>query len=258
MTGILYYRVNSNYLAHYGVKGMHWGVWNAETKAKYGLDGSISKGAKREIQRLALTNASNTGGTVGGLVGAFTGNPLLAGGSAIAATAASYPIHNLKLRKQYKKGSDAIDKLVTKRGKDGKPIDKKERDFQRAKTLSTVSTIAANAAVVGVATTKGHALVSGLINGISSNVSNTTNPVTGLFPPDPNYHTHPEYIQVYNELRPKPHTHTGHTPSSSLSSQLNAALSQQLQNGSSNGLHQVPDIQVPVPHNPTWLEAFRK
>lgn len=26
----------SGYLAHYGVKGMKWGVWNSETKAKYG------------------------------------------------------------------------------------------------------------------------------------------------------------------------------------------------------------------------------
>ena len=29
--------VNGDYLAHHGVKGMHWGVWNDETKRKYGL-----------------------------------------------------------------------------------------------------------------------------------------------------------------------------------------------------------------------------
>ena len=33
-----------DHLAHYGVKGMHWGVWNAETAARY------SRVAKRGIK----------------------------------------------------------------------------------------------------------------------------------------------------------------------------------------------------------------
>lgn len=31
------------YLTHHGVKGMHWGVWNAETKLKYGNEGKIQQ-----------------------------------------------------------------------------------------------------------------------------------------------------------------------------------------------------------------------
>lgn len=30
-------KVNDDFLAHYGVKGMKWGEWNDETKRKYGL-----------------------------------------------------------------------------------------------------------------------------------------------------------------------------------------------------------------------------
>ena len=29
--------IDKSYLAHYGTKGMKWGVWNDETKRKYGL-----------------------------------------------------------------------------------------------------------------------------------------------------------------------------------------------------------------------------
>lgn len=31
------------YLSHHGVKGMKWGVWNAETQAKYGLESAMNK-----------------------------------------------------------------------------------------------------------------------------------------------------------------------------------------------------------------------
>ena len=35
--------MNNRYLKHYGVKGMHWGVWNAETRARYAEGKSIRK-----------------------------------------------------------------------------------------------------------------------------------------------------------------------------------------------------------------------
>ena len=47
-----YYRVtySNNYLSHHGVKGMKWGVWNEETKARYnggkGRDKTIQKNEK--------------------------------------------------------------------------------------------------------------------------------------------------------------------------------------------------------------------
>ena len=35
---------SSAYLEHYGVKGMHWGVWNAETRARYADEGKTPQG----------------------------------------------------------------------------------------------------------------------------------------------------------------------------------------------------------------------
>lgn len=40
---LVYTDGNSAYLSHSGVKGMHWGVWNSETRAKY----AGSKGSAR-------------------------------------------------------------------------------------------------------------------------------------------------------------------------------------------------------------------
>lgn len=39
---------SSAFLAHHGVKGMKWGRWNAETKAKYGMDAPQGGGAVDE------------------------------------------------------------------------------------------------------------------------------------------------------------------------------------------------------------------
>ena len=36
--------VDSGYLVHYGTKGMKWGVWNDETKRKYGLANASLQG----------------------------------------------------------------------------------------------------------------------------------------------------------------------------------------------------------------------
>ena len=36
-----YFDDGSEYLAHYGVKGMHWGEWNEETRQRYTNDGKI-------------------------------------------------------------------------------------------------------------------------------------------------------------------------------------------------------------------------
>ena len=35
---------SNGYLAHHGVKGMHWGVWNAETQARYAEEGKTPPG----------------------------------------------------------------------------------------------------------------------------------------------------------------------------------------------------------------------
>lgn len=35
---------SDGYLEHYGTKGMHWGVWNAETRLRYQNEGNTSGG----------------------------------------------------------------------------------------------------------------------------------------------------------------------------------------------------------------------
>lgn len=47
-----YAEIEEECMAHYGVKGMHWGVWNAETLAKYrgrGLGGEKAKKLKKAV-----------------------------------------------------------------------------------------------------------------------------------------------------------------------------------------------------------------
>lgn len=46
----------SEALAHYGIKGMKWGVWNEETKARYGESKSVAKSRKRYEKALAQRN----------------------------------------------------------------------------------------------------------------------------------------------------------------------------------------------------------
>ena len=35
---------SDGYLAHHGVQGMHWGIWNAETRARYAEEGKAQQG----------------------------------------------------------------------------------------------------------------------------------------------------------------------------------------------------------------------
>ena len=35
---------SDGYLEHHGVQGMHWGIWNAETRARYSAEGKTQQG----------------------------------------------------------------------------------------------------------------------------------------------------------------------------------------------------------------------
>lgn len=57
------------YLAHHGVKGMHWGVWNSETARKYGAGagravGKTAKGVARATGRAVAVTLKKTGSAV--------------------------------------------------------------------------------------------------------------------------------------------------------------------------------------------------
>lgn len=46
---------SSAYLSHHGVKGMHWGVWNSDTRARYsgtGSERSVWRGSKRAARQM--------------------------------------------------------------------------------------------------------------------------------------------------------------------------------------------------------------
>lgn len=80
----------SEYLAHHGVKGMKWGVWNAETRAKYGRVGSSRKKGLNQTQK-AILRTVGTAAAVGTIalgaraVGTMLGGP--AGGVAASRVA---------------------------------------------------------------------------------------------------------------------------------------------------------------------------
>ena len=64
----------SEALAHHGVKGMKWGVWNEETKSRYGMSIKNPSKAKANIKF-----AAKSAGLVAG-VGAATAGSVVAGG----------------------------------------------------------------------------------------------------------------------------------------------------------------------------------
>ena len=42
---------SDGYLEHFGIKGMHWGVRNAETMARYAREGTGPKPSKRQVKK---------------------------------------------------------------------------------------------------------------------------------------------------------------------------------------------------------------
>lgn len=48
--------MSNTYLAHYGVKGMKWGVWNAETRRKYG---ELMANANDRLDKFYVDRAEN-------------------------------------------------------------------------------------------------------------------------------------------------------------------------------------------------------
>lgn len=180
---------SEGYLAHYGVKGMKWGVWNEDTRARYGFNGnasrkvknqvneltgkvkarygfdrSISKDTKKAIRRASFINAYSNGAVAGSLVGLITGQPHLAAGTTAAITALSYPFSNLSNRKQYKKGKLALDALTVKTNAKGKPVNKEEEKKRRNINKALALNAAMNTAILAATTAGGRAIVTSYLN----------------------------------------------------------------------------------------------
>ena len=87
----------NGYLAHYGTKGMKWGVHNEETKRRYG-EGGMSANKAAVIS--GATSAALTLATSGG-------NPLLAGVTGVTAAVTSKAASSAK-----KNGRKALEKVI--------------------------------------------------------------------------------------------------------------------------------------------------
>lgn len=103
-------------IAHHGVKGMKWGVWNAETQEKYNgrPKYKISKEVSREIHKASFKAAGRAAAI--GAAGSFAisgGNPFAAGLSAVASAASTVAYNEIANRSRLKKiGQQAIDQTL--------------------------------------------------------------------------------------------------------------------------------------------------
>lgn len=84
----------SNHLAHYGVQGMKWGVWNEETQRKY--SGGLGRASNAMKAKLSKAGSSASGGARA--VAAFSKRKLSAMGAKVNAMAS-----NSKAKREYKK-----------------------------------------------------------------------------------------------------------------------------------------------------------
>jgi hypothetical protein len=102
------------YLAHHGIKGMKWGVWNSETRARYTGTGKkpIPKEVSSKIHQLSVQNAA-TAAAAGGIIGGVrTGNPVLAGASAALSGALTMGYSEAVLRSGFKKGKYTVEDIL--------------------------------------------------------------------------------------------------------------------------------------------------
>lgn len=84
----------SNHLAHYGVKGMKWGVWNEETQRKY--SGGLGRASNAMKAKLSKAGSSASGGARA--VAAFSKRKMSAMGAKVNAMTS-----NSKAKREYKK-----------------------------------------------------------------------------------------------------------------------------------------------------------
>lgn len=104
---------SSGYLVHYGVKGMKWGEWNAETQARY--QGGKSDHSREDHDRAVVSGSVNAG-----LALAKTGGNVIAAGAAFS----SAYVASRAASKAIRAGRPLVDKLV-------KDPAKKEKAQQR-------------------------------------------------------------------------------------------------------------------------------
>ena len=95
---------SSGYLAHYGVKGMKWGVWNEETARRNNAGGSQKFQQRKKDMAAAAKSAAISASVTAIRTG---GNPTLT----IASFATSYASNRIA-QHVVRKGKPVIDKLV--------------------------------------------------------------------------------------------------------------------------------------------------
>ena len=123
---------SSGYLVHYGIKGMKWGVWNAETKARYNENPALREERDlKDRENAAITASLSSLATL-----AKTGGDPLAAAARFGAVYASSRI----AQKAVNAGRPIIDSLVT----DPVKREKAQRRFEdRVSSAVTASGTAA-------------------------------------------------------------------------------------------------------------------
>ncbi len=194
-------------LAHSGVKGMKWGVWNDETKAKYGgtrpRKTEAERQAAREIRNQSRKTAAAYGAMLGGMSMLRTGNPVV-GVLTFGAAYASSRISSTAARK----GRPLVEKLVKDPAKAKKITDAAEAGLTIAGTLALRQA--------------GAQAVTGLLTGITPTYSSTSG-----------YSSHPVLSNIKpgsvvqeglypTNATPKPHAALTQ-PSNGIASQLSNA-----------------------------------
>lgn len=136
-------------LAHYGVKGMKWGVWNTETKARY--SGSSNQDHEKAVQTAGLSAAANLAKFSRG---ALVINPAIAAvafGSAYATSRAGSAA--------IRAGKSAIEKKITD------PV-KREKAQRKLEDRVNALSYATTSGAVTLAGT-GNPLAAGIVFGTS-------------------------------------------------------------------------------------------
>lgn len=160
---------SSGCLVHYGVKGMKWGVWNAETSARY-------KGGLSDRQKATISGATNAAIE---LVKSG-GNPLV-GGLSFASAYTTSRMASAAI----KAGSPLVDKLV-------KDPSKRDKAHQRFEDRVNAAALGTTQAVKTLALTGGNLPAAGLAFGanyaasrISSSASRAGRPLVDKLVKDP-------------------------------------------------------------------------
>lgn len=137
-----YYAVerSSEYLAHFGVRGMKWGVRKQRPMGNNRPNSAAYNNALRKLSRVSTIGGA-VGGIAGGLTKGFAGGAIGGAAGALASGLGYYATH----RKQFKGGSASsrnVNKSVRTSSKTSKRLNSKEKEaltsFKRATNRGSI------------------------------------------------------------------------------------------------------------------------